>query len=93
MKLLAILALTASSLAVSTQLFKNYCNEDIFVTLAINATEDPVGPFLVPSGQAFNAQIVGNGNTGIVTKNNDTFNPTTAKAILGSSTDLGVLYW
>lgn len=95
MKLIApsVLALVATTAAISTQLVKNYCNEEVFLTLAVNATEDATGPFPVPSGQAFTSEIIGQGNTAIITKNNDTFNSATPKMIMGSSTDLGVLYW
>lgn len=83
---LALLS-ASTALAASTTLIKNYCNEDIFLTLNNGA------PYTVHSGQAFTSNIVGQGNTAAVTKKPDFFNPETAKMVLGTSTDQGVLYW
>lgn len=85
--LITVAATAATSTAASTTLFKNFCLESIFLTL------NNEGPYAINSGQAFTASIVGQGNTALVTKNDDPFNAATAKMVLGTSTDLGVLYW
>lgn len=73
--------------ATSTILFKNYCLESLYLTINSGA------PTTLPSGQAFTSNIVDQGNTALVTKTNDPFNGATAKMVLGTSTDQGLLYW
>ena len=86
-----LLAFAASSAAISNQLVKNYCLEDVYLSLYGNGETNT--PFLLPSGQAFISNIVGFGNTATVSKNPNIFSPDTAKLILGSSSDKGILYW
>ena len=41
-----LLALAASTSAVSVQLVKNYCPESFYLTISVNVTEDMNGPFV-----------------------------------------------
>lgn len=89
----AILALTSSTDAISSQIVFNYCEEPIFVT-SINSTKDTTGPLEVPGlGGNWTSEIIGVGNSLGVTKSDKFWTNETAKLILGTSTDLGVLYW
>lgn len=88
MKLLTLLTAATTSLAASMQLYKNFCDEDLWLTL-----NNGKAAYSIPSGSAFSAGIEGQGNTAILTKNDDVHNPETRKLTLGTSTDLGVLYW
>jgi hypothetical protein len=89
---LNILAFVASAAGVSEQLIKNYCSENIYVTLYLNSTGDTNGPFALPTGQAWINDITGQGNTATITKSADVFTPI-PKLVLGTSTDGGILYW
>lgn len=73
--------------AASTTLVKNYCDESLYLTINNGDT------FPVPSGSAWTTNIVGKGNTAVVTKSEGAFNAETPKLVLGTSSDLGVLYW
>ena len=88
-----ILAVAASTSAISVQLVKNYCLEDVYLTLAVNVTENRIGPFALPSGQAYVANITGLGNEAIVAKDPNLFTDEVAKLVLGASTAEQVLYW
>lgn len=89
---LSTLAFATSAAAVSEQLIKNYCSEDIYVTLYQNSTGSTDGPFVLPSGQAWINDIISTGNSATITKDADVFSPT-PKLVLGTSTDGGILYW
>lgn len=89
---LNVLAFAASASAVSEQLIKNFCTEDIYVTLFLNSTDSTDGPFVLPSGQAWVNDIEGTGNTATITKSANVFQAV-PKLILGTSTDKGILYW
>ena len=89
---LSTLAFATSAAAVSEQLIKNYCSEDIFVTLYQNSTGSTNGPFALPSGQAWVNDIISTGNSATITKDADVFSPI-PKLVLGTSTDGGILYW
>lgn len=88
-----ILALTSSTHAVSSQIVFNNCEESIFVT-NINSTKDTTGPLGIPGlGGNWTSEIIGVGNSLGVTKSEKFWTNETRKLILGTSTDLGVLYW
>lgn len=89
-----VLAFAASASAISTQLVKNFCpdTETIYLTLAVNATEDRNGPFIIPTGEAFVSNITGDGNTAIVSKDPNIYT-SIPKIVLGTSSDNQVLYW
>lgn len=88
-----LLAFAASASAISVQLVQNYCLEDVYLTVAVNVTEKRIGPFTLPSGQAYINNITGLGHESIVTNDPNVFGDTTGKLVLGSSTADEVLYW
>ena len=88
-----LLALATSASAISDQLVKNYCQEGKYLTLSVNATENKIGPFILPSGEAYISNITGIGNTAIVSNDPNIFTSEVAKLVLGTSTDNGILYW
>lgn len=87
-------AFVSSATSISDQLIKNFCNEDVYITLYLNATGNTNGPFVLPTGQAWINDITGDGNTATISKSADVFTPI-PKLVLGTSTDGagGVLYW
>ena len=94
--LAATLAFATSTTAVSDQLINNYCTEDIFLTIytpgdGTNSVTN--GPFQLPGNQAWIGNITGRGNTATVSKNANIWVDETSKLILGTSVDLGILYW
>lgn len=86
-----ILAFATSATAVSDQLVTNACSESVYLTLYSNGTTN--GPFVLLSAQAYISDIIGKGNTCTVSKSPDIYSPFTAKLVLGTTTDNGVLYW
>jgi hypothetical protein len=90
----AILAFTTSTTyAVSTQFVLNNCTESVFLT-NVNSTKSTTGPFEIKGpGGSWTSEIIGVGNSLGVTKNERYWTPETAKLILGTSTDAGILYW
>lgn len=83
--LVGLAATTAS--ATSIALFENYCQESLWLT--INNAEAKQ----LHSGAANATSIVGQGNTVLVTKTSDVFNPSTPKLVIGTSSNQEVLYW
>jgi hypothetical protein len=90
----AILAFTTSTTyAISTQFVLNNCTESIFLT-NVNSTKSTTGPFEIKgSGGNWTNEIIGVGNSLGVMKNDRYWTTETAKLILGTSTDAGILYW
>lgn len=89
----AILAFTSSTTAISSELVINNCTESIFVT-NINSTKSTTGPLeVLGAGGNWTTEIIGVGNSLGVSKSDKFWTNETAKLILGTSTDLGVLYW
>ena len=75
----SLLTFVASASAVSVQLIENCCPEGRYLTLSVNATQDMNGPFVLPPGQAYECDIVGKGNTAIVTTSPDIFSSDVGK--------------
>jgi len=88
-----LLALTTSSHALSSQFVLNNCTDSIYIT-NINSTKSTTGPFEVKgSGGNWTTDIIGVGNSLGVSKSDRYWTNETAKLILGTSTDAGILYW
>lgn len=94
----AVVAFTTSTLAVSSQVVLNNCAESIWLT-NVNSTKSTTGPFEIKgtggnsTGGNWTTDIIGVGNSLGVTKSDRYWTPETAKLILGTSTDQGILYW
>jgi hypothetical protein len=89
----SILTFTTSAAAISSQFVLNNCNESIWLT-SVNSTGVTTGPVEIKSaGGNWTNEIIGVGNSLGVSKTDRYWSTETAKLILGTSTDLGVLYW
>ena len=89
--LAAVITLASTSNALSTLQVSNFCDEDIYLTVA---GEGPsFGPVVLATAVAWLTNITGKGNTATITKTNDIFAAETAKLILGTSSSDGILYW
>lgn len=87
------LALTSTSAAVSSQSVLNNCTESIWLT-NINSTKSTIGPLEIKgAGGQWDTEILGVGNSLGVSKTDRFWSNETAKLILGTSTDMGILYW
>ncbi|KAK3687077.1 hypothetical protein LTR37_019191 [Vermiconidia calcicola] len=91
LNIIKLLAFVTSASAVSHQLVKNWCGHDKWVALTLNGTD--VAPFILPGGQAYIANITGEGNTAIVANTAAIFTAAIPKLLLGTSTDGNILYW
>lgn len=91
-KAFGIATLATSSLAVSTQLVKNYCDTSLYLTLS-DGSGNTDGPFELPTQQAYLQDIIGEGNDCKVSFSPDIFEASTSVFVLGTSTRAGILYW
>ncbi|KAK5174095.1 uncharacterized protein LTR77_001175 [Saxophila tyrrhenica] len=87
-----LLALATTVTAISNQVIRNYCPEGKFITLLLNQTGVD-GPFLLPSGQAYEYAINGTGNSVTVANVAADFGAAVPRLDLGTSTNNGIIYW
>lgn len=88
--LLSLLAATTHSL--STQTIINNCPTALYLTNT-DSNKTTTGPSAIDAGVNRTFPIIGTGNSLGVTKNDRFWTPETAKLIMGTSTDSGILYW
>ncbi|KAK6434409.1 hypothetical protein LTR95_009413, partial [Oleoguttula sp. CCFEE 5521] len=90
--ILAIIALTTSTHALSHQVVLNNCNETLYLTY-VNSTKSTTGPSPLLAFANAELTIIGVGNSLGVSKSDQYWSSQTPKLILGTSTDNGILYW